>query len=130
MAIRQGSSAQGGHLHRKGRLGDQQPDTLGACLCESVQSYSDAGSKSLWQLPFTCSGAVLGYFILFSTYNLARTAWKPSRIYAASVGGERMDLKLGGKSVLITGGTRGIGLACAKAFASEGARVTISGSSQ
>lgn len=40
-----------------------------------------------------------------------------------------MDLRLQGKSVLITGGTRGIGLACAITFASEGASVTIAGSS-
>lgn len=38
-----------------------------------------------------------------------------------------MDLHLQGKSVLITGGTRGIGLACARTFAAEGAQVTITG---
>ena len=31
-----------------------------------------------------------------------------------------MDMKLSGKTVLITGGSRGIGFACAMAFASEG----------
>jgi len=36
-----------------------------------------------------------------------------------------MDLGLGGKNVLITGGSKGIGLACARAFAAEGARVAI-----
>jgi len=36
-----------------------------------------------------------------------------------------MDLELKGKSVLITGGSKGIGLACAKAFAAEGCRVQI-----
>jgi NAD(P)-dependent dehydrogenase (short-subunit alcohol dehydrogenase family) len=36
-----------------------------------------------------------------------------------------MDLGLGGKSVLITGGSKGIGLACAKAFAAEGCRVHL-----
>ncbi|WP_420996124.1 short-chain dehydrogenase/reductase [Cupriavidus sp. 30B13] len=41
-----------------------------------------------------------------------------------------MDLHLTGKSVLVTGGTRGIGLACARAFAGEGASVTIAGSTQ
>ncbi|WP_059410895.1 short-chain dehydrogenase/reductase [Cupriavidus basilensis] len=41
-----------------------------------------------------------------------------------------MDLHLNGKSVLVTGGTRGIGLACARAFAGEGAHVTIAGSTQ
>lgn len=40
-----------------------------------------------------------------------------------------MDLHLKGKSVLITGGSRGIGLACASTFAAEGASVTIAGSS-
>ena len=36
-----------------------------------------------------------------------------------------MNLELHGKSVLITGGSKGIGLACAKAFAAEGCRVHI-----
>ena len=36
-----------------------------------------------------------------------------------------MDLGLAGKSVLITGGSKGIGLACAKAFAAEGSRVHL-----
>lgn len=36
-----------------------------------------------------------------------------------------MNLDLHGKTVLITGGSKGIGLACAQAFASEGARVAI-----
>lgn len=36
-----------------------------------------------------------------------------------------MDLELEGKVVLVTGGSKGIGLACALAFANEGARVAI-----
>jgi NAD(P)-dependent dehydrogenase (short-subunit alcohol dehydrogenase family) len=36
-----------------------------------------------------------------------------------------MDLELGGKNVFVTGGSKGIGLACAKAFVAEGARVAI-----
>lgn len=40
-----------------------------------------------------------------------------------------MDLGLSGKSVLVTGGTRGIGLAAAQAFAREGCTVHIAGRS-
>ena len=36
-----------------------------------------------------------------------------------------MDLQLQGKHVLITGGSKGIGLACARAFLAEGARVSL-----
>lgn len=36
-----------------------------------------------------------------------------------------MDLRLQGKHVLITGGSKGIGLACAQEFAREGARLTL-----
>jgi NAD(P)-dependent dehydrogenase (short-subunit alcohol dehydrogenase family) len=36
-----------------------------------------------------------------------------------------MDLGLKGKRVLVTGGSKGIGLACARAFIAEGARVAI-----
>src|SRR5690349_10508409 len=36
-----------------------------------------------------------------------------------------MDLRLKGKSVLITGGSKGIGLACGKAFAAEGCRIHL-----
>ncbi len=36
-----------------------------------------------------------------------------------------MNLDLGGKTVLITGGSKGIGLACADAFRAEGAAVVI-----
>lgn len=40
-----------------------------------------------------------------------------------------MDLGLQGKHVLITGGTRGIGLACARLYLQEGARVSLCGRS-
>jgi len=36
-----------------------------------------------------------------------------------------MDLGLEGKSVLVTGGSKGIGLACAQAFAAEGCRIHL-----
>lgn len=38
-----------------------------------------------------------------------------------------MDLELEGKVVLVTGGSSGIGLACARTFAAEGARVALAG---
>ncbi|HEX3991893.1 MAG TPA: SDR family NAD(P)-dependent oxidoreductase, partial [Acetobacteraceae bacterium] len=40
-----------------------------------------------------------------------------------------MDLHLKDKVVLTTGSSRGIGLACAKAFAAEGCRIMLSGRS-
>jgi NAD(P)-dependent dehydrogenase (short-subunit alcohol dehydrogenase family) len=41
-----------------------------------------------------------------------------------------MDLQLTGRHVLITGGSRGIGHACARLFLQEGARVTIAARTQ
>ena len=41
-----------------------------------------------------------------------------------------MELGLEGKVVLVTGGSKGIGLACAEAFSAEGARVAICSRSQ
>ena len=41
-----------------------------------------------------------------------------------------MQLDLAGKTVLVTGGSKGIGLACARSFLAEGARVVISSRSQ
>jgi NAD(P)-dependent dehydrogenase (short-subunit alcohol dehydrogenase family) len=41
-----------------------------------------------------------------------------------------MNLGLDGKVVLVTGGSKGIGLACASAFAAEGARIAICSRSQ
>ena len=38
-----------------------------------------------------------------------------------------MDLRLAGKVALVTGSSRGIGWATAKAFAAEGCRVMLSG---
>ncbi|MCC8429295.1 SDR family oxidoreductase [Reyranella aquatilis] len=41
-----------------------------------------------------------------------------------------MDMKLGGKTVLVTGGSRGIGFACAMGFAAEGCTVHIASRSK
>jgi len=41
-----------------------------------------------------------------------------------------MDLGLGGKNVFVTGGSKGIGLACARAFVAEGAKVAIASRSE
>jgi len=41
-----------------------------------------------------------------------------------------MNLNLGGKRVLVTGGSKGIGFACASAFLAEGAKVAICSRSQ
>jgi NAD(P)-dependent dehydrogenase (short-subunit alcohol dehydrogenase family) len=41
-----------------------------------------------------------------------------------------MNLALAGKLVLVTGGSKGIGLACAQAFAAEGARIAVVSRSQ
>jgi NAD(P)-dependent dehydrogenase (short-subunit alcohol dehydrogenase family) len=41
-----------------------------------------------------------------------------------------MQLDLNGKIALVTGGSKGIGLACARSLASEGARIVISSRSQ
>src|SRR5262245_43613437 len=43
----------------------------------------------------------------------------------AVCGAAAMDLGLGGKTALVTGGSKGIGLACAKLLAAEGVRVAI-----
>ena len=41
-----------------------------------------------------------------------------------------MDMQLRGKKILITGGSKGIGLACAQGFAAEGAIVHIASRSE
>ena len=41
-----------------------------------------------------------------------------------------MDLQLSGRHVLVTGGSRGIGLACARGFLREGAKLSLAGRSR
>ena len=41
-----------------------------------------------------------------------------------------MDLNLAGRTVLITGGSKGIGLGCAKRFASEGCNLVLAARSK
>src|ERR1043166_6180920 len=55
-----------------------------------------------------------------------RTPHSPLRIRAGAPVGE-MNLVLSGKTVLVTGGTRGIGHAIAKALVAAGAKVAICG---
>src|SRR5262245_18775355 len=60
------------------------------------------------------------------------SSWRHSRCYAPRDSHEErdMDLGLSGKAVLVTGGSKGIGLACARLFLAEGARVGITSRSQ
>src|SRR5437773_11238271 len=51
-------------------------------------------------------------------------------LHSAPSGGSSMKLGLEGKVVFITGGSKGIGFACARAFAGEGARVSIASRSE
>jgi NAD(P)-dependent dehydrogenase (short-subunit alcohol dehydrogenase family) len=53
-----------------------------------------------------------------------------SRCWLVAKEEARMDLDLTAKAVVITGGTKGIGLACARAFLAEGAKVGIVSRSQ
>jgi NAD(P)-dependent dehydrogenase (short-subunit alcohol dehydrogenase family) len=43
---------------------------------------------------------------------------------------QHMDLELQGKNILVTGGSKGIGLACAKALLAEGANVAVASRSE
>ena len=43
---------------------------------------------------------------------------------------QHMDLELQGKNILVTGGSKGIGLACAKGFLAEGANVAVASRSE
>ena len=49
----------------------------------------------------------------------------PARLNPITDKAATMDLHLSGRHILITGGSKGIGLACAQAFVQEGARVSL-----
>src|SRR5574343_1538573 len=51
--------------------------------------------------------------------------WLNGKLCGIEPNGDPMDLHLRDKHILITGGSKGIGLACAEAFLQEGARVTL-----
>jgi NAD(P)-dependent dehydrogenase (short-subunit alcohol dehydrogenase family) len=48
-----------------------------------------------------------------------------SSLLSIDVAEDAMDLHISGKSVVITGASAGIGLACARGFAQEGCTVTL-----
>jgi NAD(P)-dependent dehydrogenase (short-subunit alcohol dehydrogenase family) len=56
---------------------------------------------------------------------LRRRQLGPAAHFSTAIQGRDMDLQLHGKHALITGGSKGIGLACAKGLLQEGARVTL-----
>ena len=65
-----------------------------------------------------------------STFYLVHQQSEKRRPLRRKVEGERMTIRFENKVVVVTGGTSGIGLATAKAFAAEGASVFITGRRQ
>ncbi|HKQ27604.1 MAG TPA: SDR family NAD(P)-dependent oxidoreductase, partial [Burkholderiales bacterium] len=82
-------------------------------------------SSSSWET-WTAAGSAMALLSSLQARKSSVICYSRRRHFAERA----MDLGLKQKNVLITGGSKGIGLACARAFLAEGARVAIVSRSQ